>query len=162
MKATSKLFKFSFLISFILTFSTLEALAGDAFIDRDGRTFTVAIDGAATTRTADRDIKDSETVVPYTIQWSAKVEKGPKCFRITPTDPRLGEPERIDVLIHEIQSDKPFNSWRNYSAVPSTLENTKTFLSGNGFCVSEYTLSERLRFPSLPAGQYIAMISFLG
>lgn len=162
MKTNFKPFKLSFLVSLVFFLSTLEAFAGDAFIDRDGRTFVVSIDGVITTRIPDRDIKDSESVVPYTIQWSANVEKGPSCFRITPTDTRLGEPERIDVLIHEIQADKPYNSWRNYTAVPSTLENTNTFLKGDGFCVSEYTLTDRLRFPSLPAGQYIAMISFWG
>jgi hypothetical protein len=162
MKTNLKLFKLSFLVSLTFFFSALEAFAGDAFIDRDGRTFTVSIDGINTTRIPARDIKDSESVVPYTIQWSVNVEQGPRCFRITPTDTRLGEPERIDVLIHEIQTDKPYNSWRNYTAVPSTLENTTTFLKGDGFCVSEYTLTDRLRFPSLPAGQYIAMISFWG
>ena len=162
MKTNFKLLTLSFLISLIFTFSALEAFAGDAFIDRDGRTFNVSIDGAATTRVADRDIKDSASVAPYTVQWSASVEKGPRCFRITPTDARLGEPERIDVVIHEVQSDKPFNSWRDYKAVPSTLENTTTFLNGDGFCVSEYTLTDRLRFATLPAGQYIVMISFWG
>lgn len=162
MKTKIKLFKLSSLILFILLVPTLEASAGDAFIDRDGRTFTVLIDGVATTRTPDRDIKDATSVAPYTVQWSANVGKGPRCFRITPTDARLGDPERIDVLIHEIQASKPYNSWRNFSAVPSTLENTKTFLNGDGFCVSEYTLTDRLRFPSLPAGQYMVMISFWG
>ena len=154
MKTNVKLFKLSFLISLIFSFWTLEVFAGDAFIDRDGRTFTVSIDGVTTTRIPDRDIKDSKSVAPYTVQWSFNVEKGPRCIRITPKDPRLGEPERIDVLIHEIQTDKPFNSWRDYTAVPSTLENTTTFLKGDGFCISEYTLTDRLRFPSLPAGQY--------
>ena len=101
-------------------------------------------------------------MVPFTINWSLNLEKGPRCFRITPQDSRLGEPERIDVLIHEVQADKPHNSWRNYTAVPSTLENTPAFLKGDGFCASEFTLTERLRFPTLPAGQYVAMISFWG
>jgi len=155
-------YKLAFLILFIFSFTTQDASAGDAFIDRDGRTFNVAIDGIATTRTADRDIKDSVSAAPYTVQWSAKVVTGPKCFRITPTDARLGEPEKIDLLIHEVQTDKPHNSWRKYSAVPSTLENTRAILAGNGFCAREYTLTERLRYPSLPAGQYIVMISFWG
>jgi len=59
MKANIKLFKLSSLILFIFLVSTLEAYAGDAFIDRDGRTFTVLIDGVATTRTPDHDIKDA-------------------------------------------------------------------------------------------------------
>jgi len=157
MKKNSRL---AFLFLFILTSS--EASAGDAFIDRDGRTFDVAIDGIATTRIADRDIKDSVGVTPYTVQWNAKVGKGPRCFRLNPTDARLGEPEKIELLIHEVRSDRPYNSWRKYSAVPSTSLNTRSFLSGNGFCASEYTLTERLRYPSLPAGQYIAIISFWG
>lgn len=139
-----------------------DASAGDAFIDRDGRTFTVSVDGVATTRIPARDLRDSENVVPFTINWSLNLEKGPRCIRITPQDSRLGEPERIDVLIHEVQADKPHNSWRNYTAVPSTLENATAFLKGDGFCASEFTLTERLRFPTLPAGQYVAMISFWG
>jgi hypothetical protein len=162
MKTHSTLFKLSFLFALIYSLSFQSVFASDAFIDRDGRTFTVSIDGALTTRIADRDIKDSDSVAPYTVQWSSSVDKGPKCIRITPTDARLGEPERIDVLIHEVQADKPYNTWRNYSAVPSTLQNTTAFLSGNGFCASEYTLTDRLRFSSLPAGQYIVMISFWG
>ena len=160
MKIHSRILQTLFVVSIVSP--VYRVFAADAFIDRDGRTFTVAIDGATTTRVADRDIKDSTSVVPFTVQWSAKVQQGPRCFRITPTDSRLGEPERIDVLLHEVQSEKPYNMWRNYSAVPSTLENTKTFLTGNGFCPTEYSLSDRLRFSSLPAGQYIAMISFWG
>ncbi len=150
------------LASLALFTSTIEAFASDAFIDRDGRTFAVAVDGVTTTRIPPRDMKDSENVVPFTINWSLSLQTGPKCFRITPSDPRLGEPERVDVLIHEVQTDKPYNSWREYTAVPSTLENTGAFLKGDGFCASEYTLTERLRFPTLPAGQYIVMISFWG
>lgn len=162
MMMAQKLLKNFILIASVFLTSTADGFAGDAFIDRDGRTFTVSIDGSTTTRIPSRDIKDAGSVAPFTVQWSANVEKGPRCFRITPKDARLGEPERIDVLIHEIQPDKPYNRWRNFSAVPSTLENTTTFLNGDGFCVSEYTLTERLRFPSLPAGQYILMISFWG
>ncbi len=162
MKTNYTPFKFYFLISFIFFFFISDGLAADAFIDRDGRTFSVLIDGAATVRIPDRDIKDAQSFAPYTVQWSASVEKGPKCFRITPKDARLGEPEKIDVLIHEVQPTKPYNTWRDYSPVPSTIENTASFLKGEGFCVSEYTLTERLRFPSLPAGQYIVMISFWG
>lgn len=155
-------FRGLFLVFCFSTLFAMNSFAADAFIDRDGRTFTVSIDGTITTRTAPRDIKDSTSVVPFTVHWSLEIEQGPKCFRITPKDERLGEPERIDVLIHEVDASKPYNSWRNYSAVPSTLENTATFLSGNGFCASEYTLTDRLRFPSLPAGEYIVMISFWG
>ena len=140
----------------------MKSFAADAFIDRDGRTFTVSIDGVTTVRIPTRDIKDSENAAPYTVQWSANVEQGPRCFRITPTDARLGKPERIDLLIHEIEANKPYNSWRNYKAVPSTLDNTTAFLSGDGFCATEYTLTDRLRFPGLPAGQYVAIISFWG
>ena len=162
MKINFELFRSAILVLVASSCLASEAFASDAFIDRDGRTFAVSVDGISTTRVPARDMKDSENVVPFTINWSLNLENGPRCFRITPKDPRLGEPERVDVLIHEVQPDKPYNSWRNYTAVPSTLENANAFLKGDGFCATEFTLTERLRYPTLPAGQYIAMISFWG
>jgi len=150
------------LVCFLASGLCVNALADDAFIARDGRTFTVAIDGVLTARTADRDLRDSSTVSPYTTQWAFSSAKGPHCIRITPKDSRLGQPERIDVLIHEIASDQPFQQWRDYSLVPPTLENTGKFLEGEGFCVKEYSLTDRLHFPSLPNGEYVVQISFWG
>ena len=139
-----------------------QANAGDPLMDRDGRTFTVAINGTETTRIAKRKIMDGKGAEAYEVFWTASAPKGPLCFKITPHDPRLGAVEKIDVLIFEINKERENQRWKSYDTVPSPTEQLAAFATDKGFCPTEYTLTERLRYPALPPGQYVFRIAYWG
>jgi len=150
-------------ISLALSFlASKSALAADALIDRDGRTFQVSINGVPTKREAVKKIMDSAGSEAFEVYWSAKVGKDPLCFAIETKDARLGKPERINILIHEIRADRPSQRWKNYDTVPSTTDNMNDFLTPKGYCPKEYTLTERLRYPNLPPGEYVFRVGYWG
>jgi len=138
------------------------AEASDPLMDRTGRTLAVTVDGQTTQGTPEREIKDSAGIEAFNTFWTANVAKGPQCFKLSAKDQRLGEPEKIDILIHEVRSDKPFQQWKNYQAVPSPAKSVSAFSSEKGFCPAEYILTERLRYPTLPAGEYVLRIAYWG
>lgn len=165
MKSQSRITKRLLLGSFIAFQITMQsdAFAGDPLMDRTGRTLEVSINGEATKSIPEKDIKDSQGTEAFEVFWSGSLAAGPLCIKLTPKDPRLGKPEKIDVLIHEIQSDRPHQRWKSYDTVPSTGgESMEKFMSEKGFCPTEYTLTERLRYPTLPPGEYVFRIAYWG
>jgi len=150
------------LVAVSLFTSPEQAFAGDPLMDRDGRTFTVAINGVETSRIPKRKIIDAQGNEAYEVFWTAKAAKGPLCFKITPHEPRLGAVEKIDVLIFEIHKEREYQKWKSYDTVPKPTEQLAAFSSEKGFCPAEYTLTERLRYPALPAGGYVFRIAYWG
>ncbi len=138
------------------------ALASDPLMDRDGRTLEVRIDNTPTVRSAAHDIADSDGLKAYTTYWTASTDKSPKCFQIEPKDARLGKLEKADILIFEIRSDRPNSRWKSYQVVPSAAASSQQFLDGKGFCPSEFILTERLRYPTLPPGEYLFRVAYWG
>ena len=143
-------------------FSVCTANASDPLMDRTGSTLSVTIDGTNTKSTPENKIRDTAGIDAYDTFWSAQVAKGPQCFKLAAHDARLGEPEKIDILIHEIRPDRPFQQWKNYKAVPNPAESISAFSSEKGFCPKEYILTERLRYPNLPAGEYVLRVAYWG
>lgn len=146
----------------LLVLKPHSAFAGDPLMDRDGRTLTVKIDGAETTRTKERKLTDVAGIQAFETFWSHKIKEGAHCFAIQTHDKRLGEVERIDMLIHEIHNERPHQRWKSYESVPSTTEGMQDFLTPKGFCPQEYKLTDRLKFPTLPAGEYVLRIAYWG
>ena len=74
----------------------------------------------------------------------------------------MGKPEKIDVMIHEIKNEKPFQQWKNYQTTPELAQSIPAFATEKGYCISEYYLTERLRYPELPAGDYVLRVAYWG
>lgn len=134
----------------------------DPLMNRTGQTLTVTINGTETTKVPSQDISDSTGLKPYTVNWSSALAEGPLCLKLKTLDERLGKAERIDVLIHEVRTDRPHQQWKSYKTVPSTTEALTQFEQEKGFCPSEYILTERLRYPTLPTGDYVMRVSYWG
>ncbi len=147
----------------VICFALLEqAQAGDPLMDRDGRTLSVSINGAPTTRISKKAIHDSQGSEAYEVFWTSKQKAGPLCITLKPQDARLGDPERITILVHEIHKERPYQNWKSYNLVPKPEERAADFGTAKGYCPTEYTLTERLRYPSLPAGEYVIRIAYWG
>lgn len=159
-----RLLQFGFFLSsaFAAFLVQSTAFGSDALIDRDGRTFEVKINGTATTREAPTKIRDSAGTEAFEVFWSAKVAKGPLCFSVEVKDQRLGKPEKINILIHEIRPDRPMQRWKSYDTVPPQTDGMADFQTAKGYCPSEYTLTDRLRYPALPPGDYVMRVAYWG
>lgn len=138
------------------------ASAGDPLMDRDGRTLKVFLNGAETSSIPKKELFDVMGSSAYELHWKASVAKGPFCIKVEPHEPRLGAVEKIDVLIHAIRPDVPFQQWRSYQTVPSTTDSLAAFASPQGFCPKELILTERLRFNELPPGEYVLRVAYWG
>ena len=52
--------------------------------------------------------------------------------------------------------------WKSYDTVPSQTESMAEFQTGKGYCPKEFTLTERLRYPNLPPGDYVMRVAYWG
>lgn len=150
-----------FCIVYSFSLQSHSALA-DPLMDRTGATLLVSINGAPTQSTPKKKIVDTAGLEPFETYWKASQPKGPLCIKLQPKDARLGAVEKIDVMIHEINNERPFQRWKTYSAVPDPAKSLSDFSSEKGFCPTEYTLTERLRYPTLPPGQYVLRVAYWG
>lgn len=154
-----------FLLIFFIAFATLGQLNiahADPLMDRTGATLAVSINGTPTAATPKKKIIDSAGLEPFETYWKASQPKGPLCFKLQTKDARLGKPEKIDIMIHEIHNERPFQRWKNYSTEPNPTQSLADFTSDKGFCPTEYTLTERLHYPTLPPGQYVLRVAYWG
>ena len=134
----------------------------DPLMNRVGKTLVVQINGMPTKSTAASKVTDSAGMEAYETYWTASALKGPLCFTIDPKDPRLGTVEKIDVMLHEVRPDRPYQQWKNYQSVPTPTEDLPAFSSSQGFCPKEFILTERLRYPTLPPGDYVLRVAYWG
>lgn len=139
---------------------SLSTALADPLMDRTGATLKVLVDGAETKGNSEHKIVDVAGTNAYSTYWTSAAGKSPRCFKVEPLDTRLGAGERINILIHEIRADRPFQQWKDYKVIPDPVPTQ--FSSGEGFCPQEFILTERLRYKSLPPGDYVVRVGYWG
>ena len=140
------------------------SISDSPFVKRDGSTIEVRLNGTPTEALRPFDIKDSQNVTVETVTHQASVS-GPICWRVSGLHPGLGSFVQVGLTIREIRNDRPYTRWRDFRAVPDPVDDgrgRKAWRAGGEYCPREYILTERLRFKTLPPGEYVIGVRYHG
>lgn len=136
-----------------------------AFVGRNGRTFSLKINGTEAVSTPEKDWLDTNGVNSEQTEWSVGPTSGNLCLTVAPQTDLFGEFVQAELIIREYRSDRPYISWKQYGTEPRPSEGhppVPNWIPGKAFCPREFFLTPRLRYKALPAGEYIVAVRYYG
>lgn len=135
------------------------------FSNRRGNTFAVRINNESTKPIGEVPIIDINGAEANKVNWEYKTSQKKLCFNASALSEEYGEFVNIQIVIHEINNNSSFYNWKSYMISPHTVDpytGEAVWVPNQDFCPEYYFLTPRLKYPTLPKGEYIFEISYLG